>query len=158
MSTFGGDFVSEWTTERYVEAQRSLEAFERYYPRSMHSMSFLEHRHEMERLTAALAELNLERDAWKLKLIGVRQRRMLAVVVQEDIDRLGLEGTLAQFRTVYEPALEEFLLGSPDCEQGDICHEQLYERLVGVKQLRDREDEDERRQRKKQRDKRDKEV
>jgi hypothetical protein len=131
------DFVGGWTRARYVAAQESLEEFSRRYPLVLPRATILERRVETAKLRTALAKLGLEEDIPKLLQINVRRRAMLAVVEQEDIEALELKGTLAQYRTIYEPALDECDCPSPDCEQREICYDELLERLAGVKQLRD---------------------
>jgi hypothetical protein len=131
------DFVGGWSRARYVAAQESLEAFSRRYPLVLPRATILERRVETAKLRKALAKLGLEEDIPKLLQINVRRRAMLAVVEQEDIEALGLKGTLAQYRTIYEPALDECDCPSPDCEQREICYYELLERLAGVKQLQD---------------------
>jgi len=44
---------------------------------------------------------------------------------------------------VYEPALEECECPSPECEQREICFDELIERLVGVKQMQEMLEQDE---------------
>ena len=122
-----------WSKTRYVAAQASLDEFERRYPMYMPLPSYAERRAETDRLCAALAAIGLSVDVARLSSIGVRKRTMLAVVEQADIDRLGLAGTLAQYRSVSEPALEECELPSPKCDQREICMDELFDRLVGLK-------------------------
>ena len=136
------DFVGGWTTARYVAAQESLEEYSRRFPLVLPRATILERRVETTKLRTALAQLGLEEDIPKLLQINVRRRAMLAVVEQEDIEALGLKGTLAQYRSIYEPALDECDCPSPDCEQRDICQDELLDRLAGVKQLRDMVDEE----------------
>lgn len=131
------DFVGGWTKARYIAAQESLEDFMRRNPLVLPRETLLQRRLESAKLHLALVELGLDADFPKLISIGVRKRTMLAVVDQEDIKRLELKGTLAQYRTLYEPALDECQCPSPDCDQREICTEELLSRLAGVKQLQD---------------------
>ncbi len=131
------DFVGGWTKARYVKAQASLDEYERRYPLYMPLPSYAQRRAEAARLHTALAAIGLSADMAKLASIGVRKRTMLAVVELADIEMLGLAGTLAQYRSVAEPALEECELPSPICNKRAICMDELFERLVGVKQMRD---------------------
>lgn len=131
------DFVGGWTQSRYVEAQASLEEFVRRYPLVLPRATLRERRVETRKMREALEELGLISDIPKLSAIGVRKRTMLAVVEQDDIDRLGLAGSLAQYRSVYEPALDECECPSPDCDPREICPDELLVRLAGVKQLQD---------------------
>lgn len=150
-SEFRLDFVGGWTQSRYDAAQASLEEFTRRYPLVLPRETPLERNKETTELHKALVELGLQVDIPKLKAMGVRRRAMLALVEQEDIERFGLAGTLAQYRAVYEPALDECECPSSECEQHEICTEELLERLAGVKQLQDliEEERKERKKRKK---------
>ncbi len=107
------DFVGGWTKALYVAAQESLEEFSRRYPLVLPRTTILERRMETTKLRTALAKLGLEEDIPNLLQINVWKRAMLAVVEQEDIETLGLKGTLAQYRTIYEPALDEYDCPSP---------------------------------------------
>jgi hypothetical protein len=137
------DFVGGWNQARYAAAQQSLEEFTRRYPLVLPRETILKRRVETAKLRAALANLGLEQDLPKLLKNGMRRRAMLALIEQEDIERLGLKGTLAQYRTVYEPALEECECPSPECDQRKICFDELIERLVGVKQMQEMLEQDE---------------
>lgn len=131
------DFVGGWTESRYVAAQASLEEFVRRYPLVLPRATMLERRVEAARLREALEKFGLLSDIPKLSALGVRKRTMLAVVEQADIDKLGLAGTLEQYRAVFEPALDECECPSPECDPREICPDELLERLAGVKQLQD---------------------
>jgi hypothetical protein len=145
------DFRGGWSKERYDAAQASLDEFLRRYPLVLPPETLYERRKETAKLRAALEELGLSADVAKLSTIGVRKRRLLALVEQADIESLGLEGTLAQYRSVYELAMEECDLASPDCDQREICMDELFERLDGLKQLRDMMEEENTRPNKKPR-------
>ena len=135
------DFVGGWNKARYVAAQENLEAFTRHYPLRLPKDSAEEVQSEADKLRSALTNIGLSDDLAKLRSIGVRKRRMLAVVGPTEVEKLGLSGTPAQYKSVYEPALEECEFDSPHCEQREICMEELYDRLSGLKQHQDMMDE-----------------
>ena len=131
------DFVGGWTKPRYVAAQSSLEEFVRRYPLVLPRVTMLERRVEATRLWTELEKFGLISDILKLSALGVRKRTMLAVVEQADIDKLGLVGTLEQYRTVFEPELDECECPSPDCDPREICPDELLVRVACVKELQD---------------------
>ncbi len=126
------DFVGGWSADRYAEAQARLEEYERRFPYSLPKWSLREMKSEFYELRVALDRLGLSDDLMKLFTIGVRKRRMLAVVGPAEVEMLGLAGTPAQYRSVWASALEEYEFASPECELPGICAEELRERLLGV--------------------------
>ncbi len=126
------DFVGGWSAARYAEAQVRLDEYEKKYPYCMPNGSLREMKTEFYQLRVALDRLGLAGDLMKLFTIGVRKRRMLAVVGPAEVEMLGLAGTPAQYRLVYASALEEYEFGSPECGQPGLCAEDLKARLLGV--------------------------
>lgn len=85
------------------------------------------------KLLTALEKIGILKDGQTLLDNGVYSRQQLATLEKEDLERLGVKGTLEQYKSLYEPAMEECPSGgeSSECElYGTFTHEYLVECLI----------------------------
>jgi len=102
---------------------------------------------EIGKLKEGLKKLGLFEDIQKLLDNGVLSRHKLVTLEAADIQRLGLEGNLEQYKSLYGPALEECSCDSRDCELfGTFTHEYLVKCLERAKRWRDKRDKKEKEQ------------